>query len=119
MENVKVCGLSPAGVAVLLAAAVGTSSVVAQAPSAPTAALELSLTAEVERFEAGDHVLPPAHCQVLFIGSSSIANWRETLAADMAPIPVINRGIGDAQIEFENHWFPRIVAPYQPRAIVF
>jgi lysophospholipase L1-like esterase len=92
---------------------------VGQTPAPDTSALEQSLTVEVERFVEADRVMPPASCQVLFVGSSSIANWKPTLAEDMAPIPVINRGIGDAQIEFENHWFDRIVAPYRPRAIVF
>jgi lysophospholipase L1-like esterase len=56
---------------------------------------------------------------VLFVGSSSIAIWQKTLAADMAPIPVINRGVGGWQIENINRWFDEIVAPYRPRAIVF
>jgi lysophospholipase L1-like esterase len=106
--------LSCAGALLLLSA-----GAVAQTPAPDASALEQSLTAEVERFVEADRVMPPASCQVLFVGSSSIANWKATLAEDMAPIPVINRGIGDAQIEFENHWFDRIVAPYRPRAIVF
>ena len=100
-------------------AALAAATAAAQAPADSTPTLEQSLTVEVERFAAADRVLSPGHCQVLFVGSSSIANWRETLADDMAPMPVINRGIGDAQIEFVDHWFDRIVAPYRPRAIVF
>jgi len=66
-----------------------------------------------------DSGLTPAACQVLFVGSSSIALWRESLAADMAPMPVINRGFGGSHIEDVNRWFDQIVAPYRPRAIVF
>ena len=82
-------------------------------------ALAQALGAEVDRFVAADRVAPPSHCQVLFVGSSSIVMWRDTLASDMAPMPVINRGFGGSHIEYINRWFDEIVAPYQPRAIVF
>jgi GDSL-like Lipase/Acylhydrolase family len=81
--------------------------------------LERSLGAEVERFVQADRVAPPAPCEVLFIGSSSIVKWKATLAADMTPLPVINRGFGSSHIEYVNRWFGAIVAPYRPRAIVF
>ncbi len=76
------------------------------------------LGAEVERFVLADRALPPAPHQVLVIGSSSIVMWT-TLAADLAPLPVLNRGFGGSQIEHVNRWFDKLVAPYQPRAIVF
>jgi lysophospholipase L1-like esterase len=82
-------------------------------------ALEQSLAAEIERFVQADRDSPPAPCQVLFVGSSTIAKWKDTLAADMAPMPVINRGFGGSHIEYVNRWFDQIVAPYRPRAIVF
>jgi hypothetical protein len=95
----------------------------AQAPLAPPLAaapkLEQELRTEVNRFVEADRLAPPASCQVLFVGSSSIVKWRETLAADMAPMPVINRGFGGSHIEHVNRWFDQIVAPYRPRAIVF
>lgn len=74
---------------------------------------------EIARFVESDRVAPPAACQVLFVGSSSIVNWKDRLAADMKPMPVINRGFGGAHIEHVNRWFDQIVAPYHPRAIVF
>jgi GDSL-like Lipase/Acylhydrolase family len=91
------------------------------ASSAPTPdpALERSLAAEVDRFVEADRVSPPAQCQVLFVGSSSIVKWKPTLAADIAPLPVIDRGFGGSHIEYVNRWFDEIVAPYRPRAIVF
>jgi GDSL-like Lipase/Acylhydrolase family len=85
----------------------------------PDPALERSLAAEVRRFVQADRVAPPAPCEVLFVGSSSIVKWKRTLAADMAPMPVINRGFGGSHIEYVNRWFDEIVAPYRPRAIVF
>jgi hypothetical protein len=93
-----------------------------QASAAPQAAadrdLENQLAAEVDLFVAADKVSPPAPCQVLFVGSSSIVKWN-TLAHDMAPLPVINRGFGGSHIEYINRWFDQILAPYHPRAIVF
>lgn len=90
-----------------------------QAPPSPIPTLEQELGAEVDRFVEADRAAPPAPCQVLFVGSSSIVKWRETLAADMAPMPVINRGFGGSHIEYVNRWFDQVVAPYRPRAIVF
>src|SRR5580692_1450277 len=91
----------------------------AQTPSSTTPTLEQELGAEVDRFVEADRTSPPAPCQVLFVGSSSIVKWRDSLAADMAPMPVINRGFGSSHIEYVNRWFDQIVAPYRPRAIVF
>jgi len=89
----------------------------AQTESAPS--LEQSLAIEVDRFSKADKISPPAACQALFVGSSSIVRWKETLASDMAPMPVINRGFGGSHIEYVNRWFDQIVAAYRPRAIVF
>ena len=86
---------------------------------ASDAVLEQSLAAEIDRYVQADRSAPPAPCQVLFVGSSSIVKWKGTLAADMAPLPVINRGFGSSHIEYVNRWFDAIVAPYKPRAIVF
>ncbi len=87
--------------------------------TAPDSRLERALASEIDRFVEADRAAPPAICQVLFVGSSSIVKWKETLAADMAPLPVINRGFGSSHIEYVDRWFGEIVAPYRPRAIVF
>ncbi|MGA2707712.1 MAG: GDSL-type esterase/lipase family protein [Steroidobacteraceae bacterium] len=89
------------------------------AQTEPAPALERSLAAEIDGFVAADRIAPPAACQVLFVGSSSIVKWKESLASDMAPLPVINRGFGGSHIEHVNRWFDEIVAAYRPRAIVF
>jgi lysophospholipase L1-like esterase len=90
-------------------------------PTVPSAnpTLEQELRVEVDRFVEADRASPPPTCQVLFVGSSSIVKWTESLSADMAPVPVINRGFGGSHIEYVNRWFDQIVAPYRPRAIVF
>lgn len=91
----------------------------ARDPQAEAAALKSALGSEIERYVEADRAAPPAHCQVLFVGSSSIVLWKKSLAADMAPLQVINRGFGSSHIEHVNLWFDEIVAPYHPRAIVF
>ena len=73
---------------------------------------------EILQFEKMDRdSMPPANA-VLFVGSSSIRIWK-TLAEDMAPIPVINRGFGGSQAHQVLHYIHRIVFPYKPQAIVF
>jgi lysophospholipase L1-like esterase len=73
---------------------------------------------EIAAFAAADQAQPPAPCQVLFVGSSSIRFWR-SLATDMAPIKVINRGFGGSEISDVDFYFDRVVTPYRPRAIFF
>lgn len=73
---------------------------------------------EVLRFAQIDRAKPPPQCPVLFVGSSSIRMW-STLASDMAPWPVLNRGFGGSTIADVNLFFDRLVTHYRPRAIVF
>jgi len=105
----------------MLALALSAFAVPVAAAAAPgtSAALERQLAAEVDHFVEADRAAAPAPCQVLFVGSSSIVKWRDTLAADMAPMPVIKRGFGGSHIEYINRWFDQVVTPYRPRAIVF
>jgi lysophospholipase L1-like esterase len=72
---------------------------------------------EILAFEAADQTSPPPACADLFVGSSSFRLW-STLADDMAPRTVINRGFGGSQMSELNGWFDRLVAPYRPRAIL-
>ena len=105
----------------LLVFAVALCAACARAQTASISApgSQQPFAAEIARFVEADRAAPPAPCQVLFVGSSSIVKWKEHLAGDMAPMPVINRGFGGSQIEDVNRWFDQIVAPYRPRAIVF
>ncbi len=54
---------------------------------------------------------------ILFLGSSSIRLW-DTIARDMAPYPVIQRGYGGAKLIDLIHYADRLLARHQPRAIV-
>jgi len=72
---------------------------------------------EIKAFEAADKTNPPPHGAVLFIGSSSIRQWK-TLAEDFQEYKVINRGFGGSQIIDSVAFVDRIVIPYKPRMIL-
>ena len=57
-------------------------------------------------------------CDVLFFGSSSIRLWR-SLADDMAPLKVVNRGYGGAQLRDIHYNYETVLADYRPKAFVF
>ncbi|MCP5056699.1 MAG: hypothetical protein GY937_08225 [bacterium] len=71
----------------------------------------------IAAFEAEDQASAPAHPVVLFTGSSSVRLW-SSLAEDMAPIPVLNRGFGGSQMSHVVHYAERIIHPYRPVAVV-
>lgn len=88
------------------------ASVHAQPPPAPW------YEPEIQAFEAADKASPPAPGQALFIGSSSIRLWT-TLASDLSPVPVLNRGFGGSKTADVLAVFDRIVLPYEPSIIVY
>jgi len=67
-------------------------------------------------FEEEDKTARYSSDLILFTGSSSIRFWK-TLAEDMAPHPVLNRGFGGSILPEMNHYFERIVKKYQPKII--
>lgn len=54
---------------------------------------------------------------VVFVGSSSIRLW-QTLAQDMAPMPVLNRGFGGSRIFDTIYWLDRLVTCHEPEVVV-
>lgn len=72
----------------------------------------------IARFAQADEARPPAPCGFLFVGSSSIRFWK-SLATDMAPYRVVNRGLAGSRIADLDYYFDQLVLPYRPRAIVF
>ncbi len=90
---------------------------VAPLPPAPPPS-PVRFAPEIAHFAALDAAAPPPTCGFLFVGSSSIRLWHG-LAADMAPLPVLNRGFGGARISDVDYYFDQVVTPYRPRAIVF
>ncbi len=59
----------------------------------------------------------PVERPVVFLGSSSIRRW-STLAADMAPIEVVNHGFGGSRIHDAVHWLEDLLEGIEPRALV-
>lgn len=72
---------------------------------------------EIFAFEAQDDTLPYPKDAILFVGSSSIRMWK-TLAQDMHPLSVINRGFGGATMIELSYYAERIIYKYNPKAIV-
>jgi lysophospholipase L1-like esterase len=71
----------------------------------------------IRKFEEQDKANPPKLGSIVFTGSSSIALW-ETLADEMKPLDVINRGFGGSEYSDLNQYAKRIVIAYHPRAVV-
>lgn len=72
--------------------------------------------ATIAKFEEKDKVARYSKDLILFTGSSSIVFWN-SLAEDMAPHPVLNRGFGGSILPEMNHYFDRVVKKYQPKII--
>lgn len=73
---------------------------------------------EILRYESLDREAAPKTGGILFMGSSSIRLWK-SVATDMSPMPVINRGFGGATIAEVNFYFRRMVLKYKPKMLVF
>ena len=71
----------------------------------------------IRAFEKEDASSFPEQGAILFIGSSSFRMW-STLAEDMAPFPVVNRGFGGSHIDNCTRFADRIAIPYRPSAVV-
>lgn len=71
----------------------------------------------IAAFEEADRAAMPPKCATLFVGSSSIRFWR-TLKEDFPDRTVINRGFGGSTVWEVDHYFDRVVKPYQPKEIV-
>jgi lysophospholipase L1-like esterase len=71
----------------------------------------------IHKFEESDKANPPKPGGIVFTGSSSIVKWT-TLAEDMKPLEIINRGFGGSQYTDVDQYTKRIVNVYRPRAVV-
>lgn len=71
---------------------------------------------EIEAFRV-QNKKPAAAESLLFLGSSSIRLW-ETLAEDMAPHPVIQRGYGGAHLRDAIFFPDALVGEYDPAMII-
>src|SRR5690606_23246178 len=73
---------------------------------------------DIRNYERMDKSSPPPEGVTVFIGSSSILQWR-TLVKDMSPLPVINRCFGGSQAYQATYFADRIVIPYKPKKVVY
>ena len=71
---------------------------------------------EIEHFRTLNKIDAPDNA-LLFLGSSSIRLW-ETLAQDMAPYPVIQRGYGGAHLRDAIFFTDALLGDYQPAMII-
>src|SRR5262245_40086326 len=72
--------------------------------------------ADIRKFEEADRKSPPAPGQVVFVGSSSIRQWK--LKESFPDLQAINRGFGGSQLSDAARYAERIVTPYKPRVVV-
>jgi len=73
---------------------------------------------EIQRFDSLDQVNGLTNNGILFTGSSSIRMW-STLAKDMSPLPILNRGFGGATIPEVLHFSGKYLFQHNPQIIVF
>ena len=88
------------------------------AAAAPAAPPSQRWEPQIAAFEESDRKMPPPPGSVLFIGSSSIVNWK-SVTRDFPGVVTLRRGFGGSQITDSVYYADRIVVPYKPRAIVF
>ena len=89
----------------------------AQVAEKYTEAANKKWDADIRKFEKLDQENKYPADSILFMGSSSIRLW-DTLARDMAPFPVIQRGYGGAKFSDLAVFAKRIVHPHDFRALV-
>jgi len=92
---------------------IGPTQGIAQTQPDPTR-YESSILA----FEDQDFLSPPPNNAILLVGSSSIGLWNQQAPADLSPFTVVPRGFGGSVMNDVIYYFDRIVAKYNPRAIV-
>ncbi len=73
--------------------------------------------ATVRDYEKEEKISPPPKHPIVLIGSSSFTRWKNA-AADLSPLPVLNRGFGGSTLPEVAHYLDRTVFPHQPSAIV-
>jgi lysophospholipase L1-like esterase len=72
---------------------------------------------EIRQLEARDAAEPDPADAILFVGSSSIRLW-DSIATDMAPYRVIQRGVGGSTYSDIAIFAERLLLPHRYRALV-
>lgn len=105
--------LLPINLLLLVSCAQGQSRTTLFVPDYPLNRLE----SEIRAYEKQDSLQGKPTGKIVFIGSSSFAKWK-TMAADLAPLPVLNRGFGGSTLPEVSYYANRILFPYRPKIIV-
>jgi lysophospholipase L1-like esterase len=71
----------------------------------------------IKAFESLDRTETYSDDSLLFVGSSSILLW-STIAEDMAPYPVIQRGFGGSRLSDVAWYAKRLIYPHEFKALV-
>lgn len=90
---------------------------VAERPEVPPGEDPLRWSADIAAFVEADRAQPFPAGGAVFVGSSSIRLW-DTLEADMAPLPVLERGFGGSRLFDAVYWAPELVHVHAPRVVV-
>ena len=97
--------------------ALGACRQVRERPAVPAGEDPLRWSADIAAFVDADRAAPFPAGGVVFVGSSSIRLW-DTLARDMAPLQVLNRGFGGSRLFDSVYWAGELVDVHAPRAVV-
>lgn len=82
----------------------------------PKLVQQLKWDQKMRRYEKADSINPPAKNVILFVGSSTIENWK-SLEKDFPQKTVLNRGVsGTKTIDLINYK-DRLITPYRPKQI--
>jgi len=73
--------------------------------------------ASIRAFEEQDARIPPPSNGIVFVGSSTIVGWHETIRRDLAPLTIIPRGFGGSNMGDILHYLDRVALAYHPRAV--
>lgn len=101
----------------ILAFLVGSALLLGLAGRIDSRQMENKWESSIRKFEKEDQTDPPKPGEIVFTGSSSIRYW-DTLAEEMKPLKVINRGFGGSEMSDLDLYAKRIVVAYHPRAVV-
>lgn len=82
----------------------------------PKLAQQLKWDAKMERYEQQDELNPPKKDVILFIGSSTIENWK-TVADDFPGKYILNRGVSGTKTIDMINYRERLISPYDPKQI--
>jgi len=72
---------------------------------------------EISAIEEREKTAPPPKGGLVFIGSSTIRNWK-SLEQDFPDQKAINHGFGGSQIVDSTHFADRLIFPFEPKMVL-